>query len=181
MFSRLAHKLGIPTEEAGLVPKLAVGLLLLAHVAWLGVHLTLVAEERINPWKLGGYGMYTVPNPLARTHVALYDNESGKWVTLANDQANSFNFDNENYLHVFRCNLPSKDAFIGFMDENPHLRHRPLTIVLSEQQFSRDPVDVSREIYARMEIRWTGRTVFAVKGVVCNDVFEGTVEYQPPS
>ncbi len=33
----------------------------------------------------------------------------------------------------------------------------------------------------RMEIRWTGRTVFAVKGVVCNDVFEGTVEYQPPS
>ena len=56
--------------------KLLVGLLLLAHAGWICVHLNLVAREQINPWKLGGYGMYTVPHYKALTHVFVIQDKS---------------------------------------------------------------------------------------------------------
>lgn len=39
-----------------------VGLVVL-HSAWIVFHMILVSRELINPWKLGGYGMYTTLTP----------------------------------------------------------------------------------------------------------------------
>ena len=36
--------------------------LLALHTVWIANHLRLVYQDRINPWRLGGYGMYTRPN-----------------------------------------------------------------------------------------------------------------------
>lgn len=162
--------------------KLLIGALLLVHTAWICIHLALVAQERINPWKLGGYGMYTVPHPDALTHVYYFDETAAKWVEIPRKarRFNSFAFDSRNYLHVFRCRPPSEASIVGFLDENPHLRHRPLTLALSEQVFERKPVVVKRQIYAKVEIAWAGETRFGYRGEICDQTFAGELDYTAP-
>ena len=40
--------------------KLVIVALVVLHSVWIVVHLNLVSRDLINPWKLGGYGMYTI-------------------------------------------------------------------------------------------------------------------------
>ncbi len=181
MFSIFSNHTGIfDKERDGLAVKLLVGLLLLAHVGWICAHLILVATDQINPWKLGGYGMYTVPHHRPYTHVFVIDDWTKKWSELTRDRRlfNTFGFDRRNFLHVFRCRAPSEDSIVAFMDENPHLRYRPLVIVMSEIQFARYPISLSREMYSKTEIAWNGKTLFGYRGEICGKSFEGRVEYQ---
>ncbi|MEL6478642.1 MAG: hypothetical protein AAFR17_15030 [Pseudomonadota bacterium] len=170
-------------QSAGLLPKLAVAGLLLVHTIWICVHLGLVAGERINPWKLGGYGMYTVPHLRALTHVYLFDEAQQGWTELKRSERlfNSYRFDRANNLHVFRCTPPSSEALSAFMDDNPHLRYRAITIVLSEMRFSRDPVGESREAVASVQIAWGGQERFAYQGQVCGTAFQGETDYRAPT
>lgn len=173
---------GISRHGAG-AQKVLVAALLFVHTAWICIHLGLVATEQINPWKLGGYGMYTVPHYNARTHVYIFDQNNRSWVELRRDQHkfNSYLFDNNNYLHVFRCHAPSEAAIVSFFDENPHLRYRPLLIAIGELRFSRYPISVARDAPVRIEIAWGGRTKFGYRGVACGEEFSGEVVYQPPT
>ncbi|MEM8793597.1 MAG: hypothetical protein AAGE80_18405 [Pseudomonadota bacterium] len=160
--------------------KVLVFAILAVHTIWICVHLGLVSQNLINPWKLGGYGMYTVPNNKARLHVFLFDNQSGGWRELAEGQANSYLFDTANYLHVFRCRQPSADSIARFFDENPHLRYRPVTLALSERILTREPIGESRKIYAKLEVAWGGETKFGYRGELCGEAFDGTRDYTPP-
>jgi hypothetical protein len=40
------------------------------HATWIVFHLTLVSLELVNPWKLGGYGMYTTVHPKPGLHLS---------------------------------------------------------------------------------------------------------------
>lgn len=163
--------------------RLLIWFLLVVHAGWICVHLRLVSLDQINPWKLGGYGMYTVPNYMALTHVYLFDEATGQWAELPRslNRFNSVLFDQANHLHVFRCRPPSAESLAAFMDENPQLRYRPLTIVLSEQRFSRAPIGVTREPFANLQIGWAGRETFAYRGEVCGTAFSGERAYTPPT
>ena len=184
MFSKSTNYAEISDHKrVGFAFKFLVGLLLLAHVGWICVHLNLVAREQINPWKLGGYGMYTVPHSKALTHVFVINDNSKKWFELARHRHlfNSFLFDLKNFLHVFRCRASSEGSIVAFLDENPHLRYRPLVIALSEMRFTRKPLSSNREIYAKVEIAWNGETLFGYRGDICGKSFEGRVKYHAPT
>ncbi|MEM7178580.1 MAG: hypothetical protein AAF503_12850 [Pseudomonadota bacterium] len=164
------------------VQTLIIGVLIALHVGWLGVHLWLVKTHQINPWKLGGYAMYTVPHLNPLTHVFVFDEGAQRWAELERSRAlfNSYNFDKSDDLHVFRCRPPGTDSLIGFMDENPHLRYRPLTIAISERQFFKDPIRAERHPVMTVQIAWAGETRFAYKGEICGTAFEGSTPYTPP-
>ena len=159
-----------------------VGILLALHVGWLCVHFWLVKNHQINPWKLGGYAMYTVPHLNPLTHVFVFDEAGQRWAELERSRAlfNSYNFDKLDDLHVFRCRPPGTDSLIGFMDENPHLRYRPLTIAISERQFFKDPIRAERHPVMTVQIAWAGQTKFAYKGEICGKPFEGSTPYTAP-
>jgi len=53
------------------IRKWIIGGLLIRHIAWIGNHMRWVAGGQINPWKLGGNAMYTVPNPNAKMRVSI--------------------------------------------------------------------------------------------------------------
>ncbi|MEM7236656.1 MAG: hypothetical protein AAF501_02350 [Pseudomonadota bacterium] len=161
--------------------KILIGVLLAVHVAWICTHLTLVSKELIDPWKLGGYGMYTVPHSFARSHVYLYDQGQQDWHELEDNQANSFAFDTANHLPAFRCRIPTEASIVGFLDDNPHLRFKPITLALSEVVFSRDPIGSSRKLYGNVEIAWGGTERFGYRGDVCGKAFDGSVDYSPPT
>ncbi|MBY8976035.1 hypothetical protein KHP62_09475 [Rhodobacteraceae bacterium NNCM2] len=171
-----------PKTPARRVQLLIVGILLALHIGWLCVHVWLVKTHQINPWKLGGYAMYTVPHPNALTHVFIFDEGAQKWSELERTKAlfNSYLFDRANYLHVFRCRPPSTESLTGFMDENPHLRYRPLTIAITENMFSKDPIGAERKPVATLQIAWAGENKFAYQGMVCGKGFEGSTDYHAP-
>ena len=76
MFSKSSNHAAIPDQKrGGFAVKLLIGLLLLSHVGWIGVHLNLVARGQINPWKLGGFAMYVAPRPPVK--VVLYRRAEG--------------------------------------------------------------------------------------------------------
>ena len=178
----VARPLRLPVSPT-LARRILIGLLLAAQIVWLGGHLTLVSKGLINPWKLGGYGMYTTANPRAQTHVYYHDDAAGRWTEIprSENRFNSFLFDSRNHLHVFRCRPPGEFALTGFMDENPHLRYRPLTIALSEATLTRDPVGAARKIYATIEFAWSGQTKFGYRGKLCGHQFRGVIEYAAPN
>jgi hypothetical protein len=185
MFSKYTEHAKIPDHKRGdFAVKLLIWLLLLSHVGWICVHLNLVAREQINPWKLGGYGMYTVPHYAPLTHVFLFDDQSQKLFELVRRRHlfNSFQFDRRNFLHIFRCRAPSEESIVAFMDENQHLRYRPLVLALSEILFTRKPINLNREFYTKVQIAWNGKTtLFGYQGEICGKSFEGRVVYHAPS
>ena len=183
MFSRALGDRAGGTGRARSARRMLFWGLLLVHAAWICVHLGLVAAGQINPWKLGGYGMYTVPHKDPRVHVFVFDAAAQEWTEIPRSlrQFNTYRFDRENFLHVFRCRAPSDESLAAFMDENPHLRHRPLTIVLTEVDFLRQPIAAKRRPYANMQIAWGGEERFAYRGEVCGKPVEGTVDYAEPT
>ncbi len=189
-FETISNALPVPGEAPSSRPAapsrparwrtVAVGLVLGLHLGWLGTHLWLVSEERINPWKLGGYGMYTVPFPAPLTHVYLFDTAARGWAELERGTFNSYAFDSANHDFVFRCRPLGAAALTAFLDENPHLRFRPLTLVVSEVQFSRAPVAAERMPVITAQLAWGGRSKFAFRGEACGTSFAGESDYLAP-
>ncbi|HUF57244.1 MAG TPA: hypothetical protein VMM55_11865 [Thermohalobaculum sp.] len=184
MFSRtLGGSAAAGGGRARLARRVLVGLLLFAHATWICVHLGLVAAEEINPWKLGGYGMYTVPHKDPLVHVFLLDAETQEWreIPRALRSFNTYRFNRANFWHVFRCRPPSSRSLVAFMEENPHLRYRPMTIVLTEVNFVRQPIAAKREAHATLQIAWGGKERFGYRGEVCGKAVEGTADFAEPT
>lgn len=157
----------------------AIALILAVHVGWICTHLWLVKNERINPWKLGGYGMYTVPHLNLRTHVFLFDRSANNWAELQREppQFSTFRFNAANDWHVFRCRPFDTEKIKIFFDENPHLRFRSLLIVVTEIRFFRYPVKITREAVQQVEIAWSGEEKFGFRGNACGETYSGTADY----
>ena len=64
-----------------------VGLVVL-HSVWIVVHLNLVSRDLINPWKLGGYGMYTTAHPNPGLH--LFDSRVSSFGSEVADNSSAF-------------------------------------------------------------------------------------------
>jgi hypothetical protein len=166
----------------GIAVKALACIVFLMHAAWIIGHLYLVNKDAINPWKLGGYGMYTVPFPRALTHVYVFDESQQRWseVLRARKAFNSYLFDSRNNLHVFRCRPITEHSLVGFFDENQHLRYRPLTVAISEVGFKREEAAPVRKILTSIEIAWDSEKKFGYRGQACGVRFGGTVSYTAP-
>ncbi len=152
-----------------------IGLLAL-HTFWIITHLTLVSKGLINPWKLGGYGMYTKPN--YRAKLSVFD-ISSKQVVIPRAKYKSSNFRDANLRYVFRCRQFNEEVFLVFFQDNPHLANRDLRFVLREKVFSQKPVAVKRETYSAAEIHWPQKDQFTYRGEICGTEYSGAAEYKP--
>lgn len=151
---------------------------LVIHVAWIVNHLWWVANDRIDPWKLGGYGMYTVPSPGLRLEIQ-WVSASGRTGNLNPDSYStraiqrSINLTNKD--RVFRCAPVSPKSLRAFFEENPSLRGVNLAFVFSELRFVRDPVAAKRREQGRVEVQWIGDNDFVYGNSFCGDIETGQV------
>src|SRR4051794_1853204 len=123
--------------------KFMIGALLIFHTLWIMNHLRWVATGQINPWKLGGYGMYTVPDP----QVALTLFEIRFPGTRFELDPTTYSLANyrkvtrfTNVRRAFRCARIESEQLTAFFEENPQLRDRSLVFFYTEGKFIRDPV-----------------------------------------
>ncbi len=150
--------------------------LLTVHVSWIVFHMNLVSKDLINPWKLGGYGMYTKPNNKARLRV--YDIRD-KTKRLSKKTYASKNFRDENLRYIFRCRKITEEAFLIFLRDNPHLANVDLRFLIRERKFTRSPVAVKWVPHSVAEIKWQQSDKLTYSGSVCGEEYSGEIEYRP--
>jgi hypothetical protein len=139
--------------------------LLILHIAWIGNHVRWVAAGQINPWRLGGYAMYTVPSPSPGMQVydVNFPETRLKASTVRYDAATRFT----NASRTFRCaNVPSA-ALLAFFDENKDLIGRNLAFVFTERQFFRNPPTTKRTKQGFVTVMWRNERTFTYTNRFC--------------
>lgn len=143
------------------------------HGLWIVIHMNLVSRELINPWKLGGYGMYTTANndPV----IFVFDARMDTFAIpiTAKDRAKMAR---ANKFFVFRCNPITTTSLQGFLKDNPRFVGVPLRFVFTERKMYRDPLRPERVPYSILEIRWTGQSTFDYAGKACDKLYNGQAE-----
>jgi hypothetical protein len=149
--------------------KFAIITVLIIHALWIVNHLRWVASDQINPWKLGGYGMYTAPDP--NVTLTLFDIRfPGAHFKLDPSTYSLTHYRNvsrlTNIRRVFRCAHIKPEQLKAFFEENSQLRGTNLGFLYAEGKFIQNPVSVKRVRQGQVTIIWTG-----------NDYFEYTSEF----
>jgi hypothetical protein len=152
--------------------KWIVGGLLLLQIAWIGNHLRWVSTGQINPWKLGGYGMYTVPNP--RPALAVYDANFPNAPLGVNSTGYDLATRFTNGSRAFRCADVPAEALVAFFDDNRDLIGRNLAFVYAEGQFVRDPPSVKKVIQGVATVTWQDGQTFTYTNQFCGTTHVGT-------
>ena len=147
--------------------------IIFVHAAWIVIHLNLVSRDLVNPWKVGGYGMYTVPDPEPHLHV--YDQMFvGVEVPICN--ASHYRFMKNNRFFSFRCQPLTEHSLQVFFQQNPQLIRHVLRFFISEVKFSREPVNAGRQLHSVLEVRWKDPETFQYVSQVCGKIYEGEVK-----
>ena len=155
--------------------KIALVGLILLHSAWIIVHLNMVSQGRINPWKLSGYGMYTIPNP--KPQLFVYDMNFSPYF-VPPSEVKPKGFIKKNWAFVFRCRPYTESSLIAFFQENPDLVNRKLRLATVERKFFRNPIRQKRLPQAQMDIRWPEPGTFEYAGRFCDKLYRGKVDFK---
>lgn len=162
--------------DGGSVRMAIIVCLLFLHSAWIVFHLNLVSREIINPWKLGGYGMYTGVDPESRLH--LFDTRIPEFEIPPNVYK-YWNIYTDNWYFIFRCEPITVASLQTFLKENPRFVGVPLRFIVTENKLLRDPIREERLPHAILEIRWTGQRTLDYAGKICGKLFRGKFELEP--
>jgi hypothetical protein len=154
---------------------------LIFHTLWIVNHLRWVATEQVSPWKLGGYGMYTVPPP--RVSLNLIDLQIPGAAQVIDPRTYSLTRFRAvtaltNINRVFRCAHVMPEELKVFFEENPHLRGNNLDFIYLENKFIQNPVAVRRVRQGRVTIIWTGKDLFEFTSEFCGSRETGKVALQ---
>jgi hypothetical protein len=149
--------------------------LLVLHVAWLVNHMRLVATDQINPWRLGGYGMYTVPNPGYRIQV--YDPASPDQPLPVNFMRYDIAIRLTNAGRTFRCANMSSASLLSFFNENRNLIGRNVAFVFGERRFIRSPPSTQRKTQGVVFVNWQDMKNFTAINKFCGREETETVSF----
>jgi len=143
------------------------------HAAWIVFHLNLVSQGLINPWKLGGYGMYTTAPHNAKLHV--FDRQfPGVEAPLSKKSLRDFI--RENKFFVFQCQPLKEKSLLEFYRNNPDLIGHTLRFFISQRKLLRNPIRTKRQAHSILEIVWAGPDTFEYTGQVCGKIYEGQLK-----
>lgn len=139
--------------------------LLILQIGWIGNHIRLVASDQINPWRLGGYAMYTVPNPNVEFWVYEPDfsNQPIPVNTVQYEAATRLT----NATRTFRCAGMSSAALLAFFNENRNLIGRNLLFVFGERRFVRSPPSTKGQVQGTVAVTWQDRRSFTHVSKFC--------------
>jgi hypothetical protein len=156
------------------IPQFVIIAVLILHSLWILNHLRWVAAKQINPWKLGGYGMYTVPDP--GVTVLLLD---------LRNPADPRRIDRRSYFlkrfrsatgsREFRCAHIKADELKLFFEDNPHLRGINVGFLFLERILVKNPVEARRVSQGRVKIVWINNDFFEFTSEFCGSQETGKV------
>ena len=149
------------------ITKWIVAGLLIVHIAWIGNHLRWVAGGQINPWRLGGYAMYTAPPPGVRLQIYF----AGRPDVPIRANLIRFNLATRftNGLRTFRCADVPAAALLAFFDENRGLIGTNLEFVYREGRFIHDPPSIEIVTQGVVIVFWQDIQTFTYSNKFCGN------------
>jgi hypothetical protein len=138
--------------------------ILVCHILWMVFHLSQAATDSINPWKLGGYGMYVQPNKSAYTEFWLRDSQSEALSALDLDVAN---FKTKNLKFNLHCKPPTASSFQVLFKDNPEIVGKELKLEIMAPEFMHEQLRVDYRKVAEMYIEPRDEKSFVYSGTVC--------------
>ena len=168
MFSRMISNIG---------PKKAIiYALLAAHTLWIANHMRLVYMDRVNPWRLGGYGMYTTADP--RTTVRVIDTRfPGAPMFIPPTEASFTRMQAAvrftNITRAFRCAHITDDLLKVFFQENKNLVGRNMTIQFLDRYMLHKAPWLERRLQGQVAIEWQGDNQLTYHSQFCGDELKG--------
>jgi hypothetical protein len=141
--------------------------LLILHIAWIGNHMRWVVSGQINPWRLGGYAMYTVPNP--ETRVRVYDVNLPDTHLRVNLNGYYMATRFTNVERAFRCADVPAAALLALFEENRDLIGTNLALVYSERQFVGNTPSTKRAMQGVVIVSWQDTQTFTYTNRFCGN------------
>ena len=148
------------------IRKWIVAGLLILHIGWIANHMRWIATDQINPWKLGGYAMYTVPSPAVQ--IKVYDVDLPDTPLLVNTMRFHAAERFTNPGRTFRCAQVAPAALLGFFEENGFLIGKHLTFIYTERRLYRHPLVFKREIQGVLDLSWQDERSFTYRTKFCD-------------
>jgi hypothetical protein len=145
----------------------AVVAILVLHIGWIANHMRLVANDRINPWRLGGYAMYTVPNPGSK--IVAYDPDFPDTPLVARFMHYEAAARSTNASRTFRCADVSAASLRAFFDENQDLIGRNIVLVYLEKRLVRSPLSTNLETQGTVSVVWQDERSFTYTSKFCGN------------
>ena len=147
--------------------KYLLWVLLALHVLWGSTHLVLHAKGFINPWKLGGYGMYTVPSPKPRVEFEFLNSDK-------EPNVNYFDFRDDNIGFYFRKWLITVDSLQSLITENPKLIGADFRLMVTEQFLVKESLSAERKITHEAQVIWNSDSEYTA---IVRNSFDQTKTY----
>jgi hypothetical protein len=142
--------------------------LLIVHIAWIGNHMRWVANGEIDPWKLGGYAMYTVPDPSVRLRVYL-ENRPDTPIQVKKSSRYYLATYFANIDRAFRCADIPAAALLAFFEENTGLIGSNLAFIYSDLRVVGDPPSVKRMMQGMVVVTWQDTQTFTYTNRFCGN------------
>lgn len=153
--------------------KVIFAAIIVVHATWIAFHLNLVSRGLVNPWKVGGYGMYTVPAPKPFLHV--YD-QLFIGIEAPISGASRANFRRNNHQFSFQCQPLTEYSLQVFFKENPQLIGHTLRFFVSQVKFLQNPISAARQMQSVLEVGWRDPETVQYTGQVCGKIYEGQLK-----
>jgi hypothetical protein len=135
------------------------------QIVWIANQLRLVMTDQINPWRLGGYGMYTVPFPVSSFEV--YSSDSPDVPLPVNKKRFEMVARLTNPSRTFRCADVSPESLLGFFDENSFLIGTKLIFTFKEERFIHVPPSVENQVQGVVDVDWQDDRTFTATNKFC--------------
>lgn len=142
--------------------------LLIIHGVWIALHLSLVATDAVNPWKLGGYGMYVEPKRPVDLNVHTYDHQAEIYITQG---VNDWEFSQANYYFYFYCKPITRESLQLLFANNPDLTGKELKITLHAPEFKAEPLRIDYRQVQELYIEPENDNIFTYYGTVCGEPY----------
>ena len=146
--------------------------LVVIHSAWIANHLRLHAEGVINPWKGGGYGMYTNLSPGPRFIV--YTDMVFPVATTPANRITKFNeaplMEKTNILNFnrfFRCRNVSPTALKRFIRQNRSKLKRYVSVGVQERYVDQETRAAKGKIIGTFQLS-INDAIASYKGTICD-------------
>lgn len=138
--------------------------LLLAQVTVVLIHMVMVTGGYINPWKWGGYAMYTVPGGTPTVEVFQRFDEGASALT-ATLELEGYRVAHQ-YFHYY-CQPQRAAGIATLLRDNPSLQGMDIDLVIAVATFDRYPLRQSLRELSRVTVRWSDATHYTFNSTTC--------------
>lgn len=142
-------------------------LLIGIHLAWVTCHIYLVATDGVNPWKMGGYAMYTQPHYGPSVVVRSLPDEAAVPGTEEYYKPRTSAFYRANWNFNLYCKPMTKTGLIALFENNPDLIGKYLSLDLFVYRFRTKPLRMDPEQVGDTVVTWQDKNTFTYQTNIC--------------